>query len=75
MYLHTKLFTYLIIILFYIYFVSATAKIQKVTLRSENLTCLEILQLLNKHISSLAPVELPPTTLQTKSDKKKTKTK
>lgn len=55
--------------------IAATAKIQKVTLRSENLTCLEILQLLNKHISSLAPVELPPTTLQTKSDKKKTKTK
>lgn len=49
---------------------SETSKIKKVTFLSGNLTCLEILQLLNKHISSLAPVEQPAATIQTKTEKK-----
>ncbi|CAD0194882.1 unnamed protein product [Chrysodeixis includens] len=55
--------------------VPESSKINKVTLKTGNLTCLEILQLLNKHISSLAPVEQPPATIQTKTEKKKTKKK
>ncbi|PZC75166.1 large ribosomal subunit protein mL53 [Helicoverpa armigera] len=50
--------------------IAETAKIKNVTLKSGNLTCLEILQLLNKHISSLAPVEQPAATIQTKTEKK-----
>uniref|UniRef100_A0A2A4K086 Large ribosomal subunit protein mL53 n=1 Tax=Heliothis virescens TaxID=7102 RepID=A0A2A4K086_HELVI len=50
--------------------IAETAKIKNVTLKSGNLTCLEILQLLNKHISSLAPVEKPAATIQTKTEKK-----
>lgn len=57
------------------YYFSDTSKIKKVTLKSGNLTCLEILQLLNKHVSALAPVEAPVSTLQTKSEKTKTKKK
>ncbi|XP_063826442.1 large ribosomal subunit protein mL53 [Ostrinia nubilalis] len=53
--------------------ISETAKVSKVTFKSGNLTCLEILQLLNKHISSLAPVEQPVSTIQTKSEKRKKK--
>lgn len=55
--------------------VAETAKVKNITLKSGNLTCLELLQLLNKHISSLAPVEAPPSTIQTKAEKKKTKKK
>ncbi|XP_013197097.1 large ribosomal subunit protein mL53 [Amyelois transitella] len=53
--------------------IAEKAKIKKVTFKSSNLTCLELLQLLNKHVSSLAPVEQPVTTIQTKSEKKKKK--
>ncbi|XP_026758948.2 39S ribosomal protein L53, mitochondrial [Galleria mellonella] len=49
--------------------------IKKITFKSGNLTCLELLQLFNKHISSLAPVEEPVSTIQTKSEKKKGKKK
>ncbi|KAM3967512.1 mitochondrial ribosomal protein L53 [Aphomia sociella] len=52
-----------------------TANIKKITFKSGNLTCLELLQLFNKHISSLAPVEQPVSTIQTKSEKKKSKRK
>ncbi|KOB74017.1 Mitochondrial ribosomal protein L53 [Operophtera brumata] len=55
--------------------ISETANIKKVTLKGGNLTCLELLQLLNKHVSSLAPVEAPVSTIQTKSEKNKTKRK
>ncbi|CAG9581523.1 unnamed protein product [Danaus chrysippus] len=51
--------------------VAETANIQKVTFKSGNLTCLELLQLLNKHISALAPKEQIPNTIQTKLEKKK----
>lgn len=54
---------------------SETAKVKDITIKSGNLTCLEILQLLNKHISSLAPVEQPAATIQTKTEKKKIKKK
>ncbi|XP_063375668.1 large ribosomal subunit protein mL53 [Cydia amplana] len=50
--------------------IAETANYKKVTLKSGNLTCLELLQLLNKHISALAPVEQPVSTIQTKSEKK-----
>lgn len=49
---------------------SEIAQIKKVTLKSGNLTCLELFQLLNKHVSSLAPVEQPVKSIQTKSEKK-----
>lgn len=49
---------------------SETAHIKSVTFKSGNLTCLELFQLLNKHVSSLAPVEQPVKTIQTKSEKK-----
>lgn len=52
------------------FYVSETSNIKKVTLKSGNLTCLEILQLLNKHVSTLAPVEQPVSTVQTKLEKK-----
>ncbi|XP_037298613.1 39S ribosomal protein L53, mitochondrial [Manduca sexta] len=55
--------------------IADTSKIKKVTLKSSNLTCLEILQLFNKHISSIAPVEQSVSSIQTKSEKKKTKKK
>ncbi|KAF9801596.1 hypothetical protein SFRURICE_015090 [Spodoptera frugiperda] len=55
--------------------VAETAKVKDITIKSGNLTCLEILQLLNKHISSLAPVEQPAATIQTKTEKKKIKKK
>ncbi|XP_059050933.1 large ribosomal subunit protein mL53 [Achroia grisella] len=48
-----------------------TANIKQITFKSGNLTCLELLQLFNKHVSSLAPVEQPVSTIQTKSEKKK----
>lgn len=51
-------------------FVSESAQIKKVTFKSGNLTCLELFQLLNKHVSTLAPVEQPVKTIQTKSEKK-----
>ncbi|XP_072940823.1 uncharacterized protein mRpL53 [Epargyreus clarus] len=51
--------------------IAETAKIKKVTLKSGNLTVLEILQLLNKHVSSLAPVEEVAATTVTKLEKKK----
>ncbi|XP_045491477.1 uncharacterized protein LOC123691224 [Colias croceus] len=53
--------------------IAEKANIKGVTLKSGNLTCLEILQLLNKHISSLAPPEQVVT--QTKLEKKKGKKK
>ncbi|KAI8438662.1 hypothetical protein MSG28_011085 [Choristoneura fumiferana] len=55
--------------------IAETANLKKVTLKSGNLTCLELLQLLNKHVSALAPVEQPVSTIQTKSEKKKIKKK
>ncbi|KAJ8735662.1 hypothetical protein PYW07_007282 [Mythimna separata] len=55
--------------------IAETAKIKNISFKSGNLTCLEILQLLNKHISSLAPVEQPAAAIQTKTEKKKTKKK
>ncbi|KPI94967.1 PREDICTED: 39S ribosomal protein L53, mitochondrial [Papilio xuthus] len=55
--------------------ITETAKVKNVVIKSGNLTCLEILQLLNKHISSLAPVEQVSSVVQTKSEKKKTKKK
>ncbi|KAJ8736249.1 hypothetical protein PYW08_006905 [Mythimna loreyi] len=55
--------------------IAETAKIKNISFKSGNLTCLEILQLLNKHISSLAPVEQPAASIQTKTEKKKTKKK
>ncbi|XP_026739535.1 39S ribosomal protein L53, mitochondrial [Trichoplusia ni] len=55
--------------------VTEASKINKVTLKTGNLTCLEILQQINKHISSLAPVEQPAATIQTKTEKKKIKKK
>ncbi|KAL4712694.1 hypothetical protein ACJJTC_007991 [Scirpophaga incertulas] len=51
--------------------IAETAKVSKVTFKSGNLTCLEILQLLNKHVSSLAPVDQPTSSVQTKLEKKK----
>lgn len=50
--------------------VQAEAKLKKIELNSENLSTLEILQLCNKHVSSLAPKETVVTTLKTKSEKK-----
>ncbi|CAG9135202.1 hypothetical protein JYU34_003304 [Plutella xylostella] len=55
--------------------VAETTKYKQVTLKSGNLTCLELLQLLNKHISAAAPVEQPASTIQTKLEKKKSKKK
>ncbi|CAG4978295.1 unnamed protein product [Parnassius apollo] len=55
--------------------VAESTKLKNVTLKSGNLTCLEILQLFNKHISSLAPAEQVTTTVQTKLEKKKGKKK
>ncbi|CAB3240864.1 unnamed protein product [Arctia plantaginis] len=55
--------------------IAGTANVKNVTFKSGNLTCLELLQLLNKHISSLAPVEEPASTIQTKAEKKKSKKK
>ncbi|CAH0727407.1 unnamed protein product, partial [Brenthis ino] len=55
--------------------IAETVKINKVTFKSGNLTCLELLQLLNKHISSLAPEEQITNTIQTKLEKKKSKKK
>ncbi|CAG9796505.1 unnamed protein product [Diatraea saccharalis] len=55
--------------------IAETAKVSTIVLKSGNLTCLEILQLLNKHVSSLAPVEQPVSTVQTKLEKKKSKKK
>ncbi|XP_041974975.1 39S ribosomal protein L53, mitochondrial [Aricia agestis] len=52
--------------------IAETEKIAKVTFKCGNLTCLEILQLLNKHISSKAPVDQIATT-QTKLEKKSKK--
>ncbi|KAL0851047.1 hypothetical protein ABMA28_006938 [Loxostege sticticalis] len=53
--------------------ISEKEQVSKVTFKSGNLTCLELLQLLNKHVSSLAPVEKPVATIQTKSEKRKKK--
>ncbi|CAH2050564.1 unnamed protein product, partial [Iphiclides podalirius] len=55
--------------------IAETAKVKNVTFKSGNLTCLEILQLLNKHITSLAPAEQVSSSVQTKSEKKKGKKK
>lgn len=62
-------------ILIIIFFFTEKANVKNVTLKSGNLSCLELLQLLNKHISSLAPVEQPASTIQTKAEKKKSKKK
>ncbi|CAH4031250.1 39S ribosomal protein L53, mitochondrial [Pieris brassicae] len=53
--------------------ITESATLKSVTLKSGNLTCLELLQLLNKHISSLAPPEqiVTPTKLEKKKGKKK----
>ncbi|XP_053689086.1 uncharacterized protein LOC128738180 [Sabethes cyaneus] len=50
--------------------VQAEAKLKKIEINSENLSTLEILQLCNKHITSLAPKETVTSTLKTKSEKK-----
>ncbi|CAH0405293.1 unnamed protein product [Chilo suppressalis] len=55
--------------------IAESTKVKTVVLRSGNLTCLEILQLINKHVSSLAPVDQPASTVQTKLEKKKGKKK
>ncbi|XP_026475274.1 uncharacterized protein LOC113378861 isoform X2 [Ctenocephalides felis] len=48
------------------------AKIQSVTLKADNLTTLELLQLCNKHISVFAPKdEITVTKLETKSARRK----
>ncbi|XP_059480178.1 uncharacterized protein LOC132199467 isoform X1 [Neocloeon triangulifer] len=41
----------------------------KVTVKSENLSCLEILKIYNKHVTPLAPVEEVGTALKTKATK------
>ncbi|CAK1540117.1 unnamed protein product [Leptosia nina] len=51
--------------------IAESTNLKSVTLKSGNLTCLEILQLLNKHISALAPPEQIVT--HTKLDKKSKK--
>ncbi|VVC97672.1 39S ribosomal protein L53, mitochondrial [Leptidea sinapis] len=53
--------------------IAEKAKVDNITLKSANLTCLEILQLLNKYVSALAPPEQVATI--TKLDKKKGKKK
>ncbi|XP_026320081.1 39S ribosomal protein L53, mitochondrial [Hyposmocoma kahamanoa] len=53
--------------------IAETTQIKKVTFKSRNLTCLELFQLMNKHVSSLAPVEQPVKSIQTKSEKGKRK--
>ncbi|XP_023934041.2 39S ribosomal protein L53, mitochondrial [Bicyclus anynana] len=50
--------------------IAETASLKKVTFKSGNLTCLELLQLLNKHITPLAPAEQITTTISTKLEKK-----
>ncbi|XP_068626255.1 large ribosomal subunit protein mL53 [Battus philenor] len=55
--------------------IAETANLKNITIKSGNLSCLEIFQLLNKHLSSLAPVEQVSSTAQTKSEKKKGKKK
>ncbi|XP_017490525.1 PREDICTED: uncharacterized protein LOC108378732 isoform X2 [Rhagoletis zephyria] len=52
---------------------SAQEKVQVKEIRfiSENLTTLELLQLLNKHVSALAPVEEITSKLATKAEKQK----
>lgn len=50
---------------------SELAGTNKVTVKSSNLTVLEILQIVNKHITPLAPKEQKVSVLATKSEKKK----
>lgn len=56
---------------FVCYFIlSDNSKVKDIIIKSGNLSCLELLQLLNKHVSILAPVEQPVSTIQTKLEKK-----
>ncbi|XP_055537922.1 uncharacterized protein LOC129725770 [Wyeomyia smithii] len=50
--------------------VQAEAKLKKIEINSENLSTLEVLQLCNKHVTSLAPKETVTSTIKTKSEKK-----
>ncbi|XP_065087647.1 uncharacterized protein mRpL53 [Ochlerotatus camptorhynchus] len=50
--------------------VQAEAKLKKIEFNSANLSTLELLQLCNKHVSSLAPKEIISSGLKTKSEKK-----
>ncbi|CAD7088326.1 unnamed protein product [Hermetia illucens] len=45
-------------------------KAKEIRFQSDNLTCLELLQLCNKHITALAPKEDVTNVIQTKSEKK-----
>lgn len=48
----------------------AEAKLKKIEFNSANLSTLELLQLCNKHVSSLAPKEIVSSGVKTKSEKK-----
>uniref|UniRef100_U5ESZ2 Large ribosomal subunit protein mL53 n=1 Tax=Corethrella appendiculata TaxID=1370023 RepID=U5ESZ2_9DIPT len=50
--------------------IQETAKYKKIEFKSANLSTLELLQLCNKHVSSLAPVEEPVNIFKTKSEKR-----
>lgn len=54
---------------------SVSANGSTVLLKAKNLTTVEMLQLYNKHITSLVPKEEPTGVVQTKSEKKSTKQK
>ncbi|XP_014085220.3 large ribosomal subunit protein mL53 [Bactrocera oleae] len=47
------------------------AKVKEIRFNSSNLTTLELLQLLNKHVSTLAPVEEITSKVTTKAEKQK----
>lgn len=50
--------------------VQAESKLKKIEFNGANLTTLELLQLCNKHITSLAPQEIVTSSVKTKSEKK-----
>ncbi|XP_058466689.1 uncharacterized protein LOC131439553 [Malaya genurostris] len=49
--------------------VQAETKLKKIELNGANLSTLELLQLCNKHVSSLAPKEVVTSSIKTKSEK------
>lgn len=49
-------------------------KLKKINFNGENLNTLELLQLTNKYVSKKAPKEEQTTVVQTKSEKKDSKT-
>lgn len=63
-------FIWIIYITILLIFFTDTANIKNVTLKSGNLTCLELFQLFNKHVSALVPVAEPVANIQTKLEKK-----